>query len=231
MTQRLVQKQDERQDYETPPELVAELAEEFGPFEVDLAATEANKKAPRCFTPEQDALAQDWTGLVGWLNPPYGVATKAFVKKAANAKGAVITCLLPARTDTQWFHLNIWNQNRDEVYPNVRVLRFLQGRPKFLIDGKPVLDPKTGKAASGKFPSMVVVFDNRRPALCPAHGVIHYGGCPKDSGEPFGPADCANLASGDFDRSLVGTPLLYCGAGHIHSESQWQAVGNLEAKE
>lgn len=150
--QRLVQLQTERQDYETPPALVAALAAEFGPFEIDLAATEANKKAPRCFTPEQDSLAQDWTGLVGWLNPPYGKMTGPFVKKASEAKARVV-CLLPARTDTAWFH--------DYVQGKAKVIRFLRGRPKFLLNGMPVLDPKTGRPASGKFPSMVVVFDNR----------------------------------------------------------------------
>lgn len=151
MTQRLVQRQDERQDYETPPGLVADLAAEFGAFEIDVAATHANKKAPRCWTPAEDGLAQDWAGLVCWMNPPYGKATKAWVKKASEAKARVV-CLLPARTDTAWFH--------DYVLPRATVVRFLRGRPKFLLDGKPVLCPKTGKPASGKFPSMVVVFDN-----------------------------------------------------------------------
>jgi site-specific DNA-methyltransferase (adenine-specific) len=157
--QRLVQLLTERQDYETPPELVGSLSLEFGPFEIDFAATEANKKASRCFTPEVDALKQDWTGLVGFLNPPYGVATKAFVAKAATEK-ARTTCVLPARTDTRWFHAYIWDAKNHRPRPNVKTFRLLPGRVKFLIDGKPVLDPKTGKPAGGKFPSMVVVFDN-----------------------------------------------------------------------
>lgn len=159
MAQRLVQLLTERQDFETPPELVASLSLEFGPFEIDFAATEANKKAPRCFTPEADALKQDWTGLVGFLNSPYGVATKRFVKKAATEK-ARTTCLLPARTDTKWFHTWVWDADNDRPRPNVVKFRPLKGRVKFLIDGKPVLDKKTGKPAGGKFPSMVVVFDN-----------------------------------------------------------------------
>lgn len=151
MTQVLVQRLDERQDYETPPELVLSLSLEFGPFEIDFAATQANKKAPRCFTPDVDALKQDWTGLTGFLNPPYGRMTAPFVKKASESKARVV-CLLPARTDTKWFH--------DHVQGRARLIRFLKGRPKFLLNGKPVLNPKTGKPASGKFPSMVVVFDN-----------------------------------------------------------------------
>lgn len=159
MAQRLVQRLDERQDYETPPELVASLAAEFGPFLIDYAATEANKKAPKCYTPEMDSLSLPWTE-VGFLNPPYGKATKKFVKKASEAPTR-ITCVLPARTDTKWFHDYIWDAKNDRPRPNVVKYRPLKGRPKFLLNGKPVLDHKTGKPASGKFPSMIVVFDNQ----------------------------------------------------------------------
>ncbi len=149
----MIQLLTERQDYETPPALVAELSAEFGPFEFDFAATEANKKAPIAYTPEMDSLSLVWSG-VGWLNPPYGRMTEKFVRKASEAQ-ALVCCLLPARTDTKWFH--------NYVLPKAKVVRFLKGRPKFLIDGKPVLDDK-GKPASGKFPSMVVVFDGRPSA-------------------------------------------------------------------
>jgi site-specific DNA-methyltransferase (adenine-specific) len=150
---------DERQDYETPRSLVASLSLAFGPFDVDVAATEANKKAPRCFTPEVDGLRQDWTGLRAFMNPPYGMATAAWVRKAATEK-ARTTCILPARTDTRWFHDYIWDAEHHRPRPNVVAFRLLKGRIKFEIDGKPVLDPKTGKPAGGKFPSMVVVFGN-----------------------------------------------------------------------
>jgi hypothetical protein len=51
--------------------------------------------------------------------------------------------LVPARTDTRWFH--------DVVLPNAREIRFLRGRLKF------------GDAEnSAPFPSMIVVFKERR---------------------------------------------------------------------
>lgn len=143
--QRLVQLQTERQDYETPWDLVLSLSAEFGPFDVDVAASEANKKAPRCFTAEVDGLKQDWTGLRCWMNPPYGRMTAPFVKKAAESD-ALTVALLPARTDTRWFH--------DHVYGKAEV-RFLKGRVKFWMDGKP-----TGQA--GKFPSMIVIWNGLR---------------------------------------------------------------------
>lgn len=142
--QRLVQRQDERQDYQTPPELFLSLSQEFGPFDVDVCANEINAQVPRYFSKEQDGLAQEWTGRC-WMNPPYGRATPAWIKKASESK-ALVVCLIPARTDTRWFH--------DYVLPRAKTVRFLKGRPKFWLDGKP-----TGQG--GKFPSMVVVFDAR----------------------------------------------------------------------
>lgn len=154
---------NERQDYETPFVLFDALNAEFGPLEIDLAARKDNTRLAVCFTPEQDSLAQDWSNLRGWLNPPYGREIKPFIYKAAEAaqQGALIVALLPARTDTAWWQDNIWDEKEGQK-PWVQTVRFLRGRPKFEIDGQPILDPKTGKPASGKFPSAVVVFGEPR---------------------------------------------------------------------
>ena len=67
--------------------------------------------------------------------------------------GATVVVLLPARTDTAWFH--DWVLGRAEI-------RFLRGRLIFEIDGHPVqyLNKKTGRLVNGKapFPSMVIVY-------------------------------------------------------------------------
>lgn len=186
MTQRLVQGHNERQDYETPPALVAALSERFGPFQVDFAGSEANKKAPIVFTAEQDSLSLSWDGMVGFLNPPYGRMTGKFVAKAATSR-AKVTCLLPARTDTKWFHKWVWDKENHRPRPNVVHLDFLPGRTKFLIDGKPVLalDKRTGKwrVSAGKFPSVVIVFDNlsAKGAACENHAYNTRNGraCPE----------------------------------------------------
>ena len=138
----MMQSQTERQDYETPPDFVRELEKEFGAFQVDVAAREDNKKAPRCFTPEMDGLSQDWTGLRCWMNPPYGRDINKWVEKAATSGAALVVALLPARTDTRWFH--------DHIYGKAEV-RFLKGRVKFWLDGEPTNAP-------GKFPSMLVIW-------------------------------------------------------------------------
>lgn len=75
-----------------------------------------------------------------WLNPPYGRQVGRWVEKAyreSRSPGTVVVCLLPARTDTRWFHDYC---KRGEV-------EFLRGRVCF-GDGR-------GRAP---FPSMIVVF-------------------------------------------------------------------------
>ena len=75
-----------------------------------------------------------------WCNPPYGREIGKWVEKAYNEslKGAMVVMLLPARTDTKWFH--------DYIYGKAEI-RFVRGRLKFG-------DSKN----SAPFPSMVVIF-------------------------------------------------------------------------
>jgi site-specific DNA-methyltransferase (adenine-specific) len=116
-----------RQEWETPAELFGPLNDEFG-FTLDAAADAANAKVPGCYFDEAaDGLAQNWGSHVVWLNPPYGDKSRslaAWVKKAAEAAGSGATCvlLIPARTNTNWFH--DYCLARGEV-------RFIRGRPRF----------------------------------------------------------------------------------------------------
>jgi phage N-6-adenine-methyltransferase len=87
-----------------------ELARRFGPFDLDVCATAENAKCPRFFSPEQDGLQQRWDGRC-WMNPPYGRKIGVWVRKAWESAlaGATVVCLLPARTDTRWWHDYIAN--------------------------------------------------------------------------------------------------------------------------
>jgi phage N-6-adenine-methyltransferase len=107
-------------------------------FETDVCALHENAKCKRFFTPEMDGLKQEWTGVC-WCNPPYGRQIGKWVEKACKSCATVVM-LLPARTDTKWFHDYIYNK------PNVEI-RFIKGRLKFG-------DSKN----SAPFPSMVVIF-------------------------------------------------------------------------
>ena len=114
-----------KQEWETPDSLFRPLDTEFR-FTLDAAASKENAKAPQFFTKEEDGLNQDWGKHTVWLNPPFGVGRKplsAWVRKAYNAAqlGAVVVMLLPARTNTNWFH----------QYCLKGEVRFIRGRPKF----------------------------------------------------------------------------------------------------
>lgn len=106
-------------------------------FDTDVCALPENAKCENYFTPEVDGLKQTWVGVC-WCNPPYGRYVGEWVKKAASSKATVVM-LLPARTDTKWFH---------EYCLPYGEIQFLKGRLKF------------GNCKSAApFPSMVVVFN------------------------------------------------------------------------
>ncbi|GEA16775.1 DNA N-6-adenine-methyltransferase of bacteriophage [Moorella sp. E308F] len=124
-------------EWETPQELFDQLNEEFH-FDLDPCATPQNAKCAQFFTKKENGLKQDWFGTV-FMNPPYGREIKQWVQKAYEEaeKGCTVVCLLPARTDTSWFH----------DYCLKGEIRFLRGRLKF------------GSAKnSAPFPSMIVIF-------------------------------------------------------------------------
>ncbi len=106
-------------------------------FETDVCAFPENAKCKRFFTPEMDGLKQEWTGVC-WCNPPYGRQIGKWVEKACKSFATVVM-LLPARTDTKWFH--------DYCLPYGKI-EFLRGRLKF-----------GGCNNSAPFPSMIVVFE------------------------------------------------------------------------
>lgn len=131
-----------RNDWETPQFLFDGLNAEFG-FEVDVCATAETAKCKRYFTPEDDGLSQKWEGTC-WMNPPYGRVIGRWMQKAFEASlgGALVVCLVPARTDTRWWH----------KYAMRGEIRYLRGRLRF------------GNAHnSAPFPSAIVIF---RPPTC-----------------------------------------------------------------
>ena len=130
-----------RQDWETPLALFYELDREFG-FTLDVCALSHNAKCERFYDPVCNSLNQKWHGVC-WMNPPYGRGIYDWVKKAYESaqEGATVVCLLPARTDTRWFH----------EFCLKGEIRYLRGRVKFV-----------GAEHPAPFPSMIVIFRNRR---------------------------------------------------------------------
>lgn len=129
-------------EWATPQNFYDQLHKEFN-FTLDPCATKENAKCKRYFTQSDDGLSKSWDSQTVFCNPPYGRVLKDWVKKASDARGGVVVLLVPARTDTRYFHDYIYQKKGVEI-------RFLKGRLKF-GDG-------TGSAP---FPSMVVIF--RKP--------------------------------------------------------------------
>lgn len=126
--------------WETPKDFFDDLDALFH-FTLDACALPENAKCEKYFTPEMDGLKQEWGGVV-WCNPPYGREIGRWVEKGyLSAKnGCTVVMLLPARTDTKWFH--------EYCYMNrFATVRFVKGRLKF-----------GGSRNSAPFPSMVVIF-------------------------------------------------------------------------
>lgn len=121
----------------TPQDVFDRLQDEFH-LDLDVCADELNRKCPIFFSKEIDGLRQNWNGKRCWMNPPYGREIGKWVEKAATGGAAIVVALLPARTDTRWWHDYI--QGKAEV-------RFIKGRLKFG-------DSKN----SAPFPSCVVIF-------------------------------------------------------------------------
>ena len=124
----------------TPQDFFDKLNEEFN-FNLDPCADEANHKCERYFTREQDGLLQDWGGSTVFCNPPYGREVGKWTKKCyeeAQKENTLVVLLIPARTDTSYFH--------DYIYGKAEI-RFVRGRLKF-GEGK----------NSAPFPSMVAVY-------------------------------------------------------------------------
>ena len=88
----------------TPQTFFDELNSEFG-FDTDVCALASNAKCAKFFTPEVNGLTQAWEGVC-WMNPPYGRGIRMWLKKAYESaqQGATVICLVPSRTDTQWWH-------------------------------------------------------------------------------------------------------------------------------
>lgn len=134
-----------REDWETPQDFYDRLNTKYH-FEWDLAASDNNAKCDHYLTRDDNSLEQNWGELSGnmFLNPPYGRQLKLWVKKAAETHLKYDQCLvmlIPARTDTSYWHDYIFNHAEIE---------FLRGRLKFEVDGV--------SGDSAPFPSALVIY-------------------------------------------------------------------------
>ena len=127
-------------EWPTPRDFFAAQDAKWG-FTLDPCATAENAKCAKFYDRSANGLAQSWAGERVWMNPPYGREIGKWMKKAheESERGALVVCLVPARTDTAWWH---------DFAAKGRV-EFIRGRLKF-GDGK----------NAAPFPSALVVFES-----------------------------------------------------------------------
>lgn len=109
-------------------------------FDLDVAADKGNAKCERYYTKDDCGLTGTWAGARVWCNPPYGRDIKKWVRKAISEaeRADLIVMLVPARTDTTWWH---------EAIKTARPV-FIKGRLKF-----------AGAKSSAPFPSALLIWD------------------------------------------------------------------------
>jgi phage N-6-adenine-methyltransferase len=129
--------QPETDVWATPQWLFDALHKEFG-FTLDPCSDGKNAKCKKFYTPQENGLLRDWGRETVFMNPPYS-EVDVWMRRAYGAaqEGATVVCLIPARTDTSWWH----------DYAMKGEVRLIRGRLKF------------GDAEnSAPFPSAIVVF-------------------------------------------------------------------------
>jgi site-specific DNA-methyltransferase (adenine-specific) len=128
-----------QETWRTPEDVYAELDREFQ-FTLDPCPARNPREAglPLFGT---DGLYISWAGQRVYCNPPYGRGLGRWLAKAHEAE--LCLYLLPARTDTRWWH---------EYAPAADEIRFVRGRLRF-----------NGAPAGAPFPSVLLIF-RRLPA-------------------------------------------------------------------
>ena len=137
-----------KNNWRTPKEFFKNLNMEFN-FNLDACADDNNKLCDEYYSKENSCLEKSWRGKRVFMNPPYGRDIAKFIEKAYSESLAaeIIVMLLPARTDTKYFH--------EYILPYCEI-RFVKGRLKFLDENNQAKD-------AAPFPSMVCVsIEDRR---------------------------------------------------------------------
>lgn len=148
---------EDRDSRFTPPDFMKIIYEAFGPVDLDPCAHRMSPvvAARRIILDEGgDGLVDEWSGKLAFVNPPFS-AQLLWLRRAYSQWLAgnveTIVCLVPARTDSAWFH---------ETLAVDADIYLLQGRLKFLSTA--------GKAQPTPFSLMLVTLgasDEQRARL------------------------------------------------------------------
>lgn len=148
---------EDRDSRFTPPDFMEIIYEAFGPVDLDPCAHRMSPvvAARRIILEEGgDGLIDEWSGKLAFVNPPFS-AQLLWLRRAYSqwlvGNVETIVCLVPARTDSAWFH---------ETLAVDADIYLLQGRLKFLSTA--------GKAQPTPFSLMLVTLgasDEQRARL------------------------------------------------------------------
>lgn len=160
--------------WRTPRALFDALHAEFK-FTLDAAAGPenhlcANWRGPK--HPEahkRNALVFEWGSFdtAVFCNPPYSQCAKFVAKAHAEREaGCTVVLLVPARTDTRWWHEFVWDTTNHCPRPRNEV-RFIKGRLKFWLSPEELQEINEQRAFDRKkplkaensapFPSAIIV--------------------------------------------------------------------------
>lgn len=124
-------------EWATPDDFFEKVQKAYK-LDIDVCASRENAKLARYWDKDEDGLSKEWEGIRAWMNPPYGREIGKWIEKAATGGASIVVALLPARTDTRWFHQFV--QGKAQI-------TFIKGRLKF-----------GGQKNSAPFPSMLCVW-------------------------------------------------------------------------
>ena len=151
-----------RDNWGTPRDLFSDLEREFGPFDLDAAASDENALCKKYYSIENDSLQHPWLGRV-YVNPPYGRGLGDWYAKAESSilagDAELVVMLLPAHTSlgTRAFHRFVWIPHEATENPAIRPL---MGRLRFV-----------GAPAEAPFPSMLVIWQGDSSICSPLFNI------------------------------------------------------------
>lgn len=172
-------------EWATPRAFFAALDQLYGPFDVDVAASDVNHLLARYFTREDDALSDEpWRRRCplarrAWCNPPYSKPNLELFTARARAEVLagleLVTCLIPTSTSAAWWHENVERPEGAILSVTSEPSHFLGARTLTRSEGLDVEVLRVrgrlrfdgeGSVSSARFHSAVVTF--ARPGLLPS---------------------------------------------------------------
>lgn len=153
--------------WETPPSFFRGVKDYFGDMDIDLAATNQNKKVRKYFDEKDNSLGMDWSKYkMGWLNPPYSkpsIWLNKVNEEILKGNGLEVFMLLPMTFESNYYHNYVFD--KPEL---VNTVYMIKGRLNYL-------DENRKKVGSPRFGSCLLHFKRDLD-----REFINFGKCDRD---------------------------------------------------